>query len=116
MTINSLKENLIWTLRSAYKKNKASIWRVLEERLSASQSNKAEVNLDRLSLVTKEDEIVMIPGKVLGNGILSHKLTVCSFSISETAFKKISDIGGSIISVEELVTKYPKGTGVRIIG
>ena len=49
-------------------------------------------------------------------GIINHKLTLCSFSISVTAIKKIISAGGKVITIEELVNKYPDGNGVRIIG
>lgn len=57
-----------------------------------------------------------IPGKVLGSGVLEQKLTVCAYSISEGAAKKIVSAGGKVINFEELVKKHPDGKGVRIIG
>jgi large subunit ribosomal protein L18e len=81
MLANTVIDNTIWTLRSAFKKNKAPIWKALEHELSARRSNKREVNVSRLSDITKDDEVVIIPGKVLGSGAIDHKLTVCTFSI-----------------------------------
>ncbi|MEO9364282.1 MAG: 50S ribosomal protein L18e, partial [Nitrososphaera sp.] len=52
----------------------------------------------------------------LGTGNLGHKLTVCAFSISESAAKKIGDMGGKVVSLDDLIKKYPDGKGVRIIG
>ena len=116
MFANTLVDNTVWTHRDATKGNKAPIWKDLEHRVSGPRSNKSEVNLGKLAQVTKASEIIMVPGKVLGTGNLGHKLTVCAFSVSETAVKKIANVGGKVVTLEDLIKKYPDGKGVRIIG
>jgi large subunit ribosomal protein L18e len=116
MLANTVIDNTIWSLRRAFKKNKAPIWKALEHELSGRRSNKREVNVGRLSDITKDDEVVIIPGKVLGSGAIDHKLTVYTFSISQEAAKKILESGGKIITLDRLIEKYPDGNGVRIIG
>ena len=101
MFANTLVGNIVWALRKAFKKNKASIWRSLEQDISKARSIRREVNISRLSSVTGE---------------MDHSLTVCAFSISEMAAKKITDVGGKVITVNELIDRYPDGRGVRIIG
>ncbi|HXG07933.1 MAG TPA: 50S ribosomal protein L18e, partial [Nitrososphaera sp.] len=103
-------------LRSAFKKTRAPIWRALERELAGPRSNRREVNIRKLSEVTKAGEVVIVPGKILGTGSLGHKLTVCAFSLSESAARKVVQSGGTIVPFEELVKKYPDGRGVRIIG
>ena len=108
--------NTIWTLRNALKKNKVPIWKAVIKELSRSRSNRREVNIGELAHVTKDKEVVMVPGKILGSGEISHKLTVWCFTISEVATRKILDAGGKILPLDSLVKKYPDGKGVRIIG
>ena len=116
MFANTMIDNSIWTLRSAFKKNKAPIWKALEGELAGSRANRREINIGRLSAITKAGEIVAIPGKILGTGTLAHKLTICAFSISETAARKVVESGGKVISFDDLIKKHPDGKGVRIIG
>jgi len=116
MFANTLVDNTVWILRGAAKKTKAPIWRDLERRVSGPRSNKSEVNLGTLAQVTKANEIVMVPGKLLGTGSIGHRLTVCAFSISESAARKLGQVGGKVITLEDLTKKYPEGKGVRIIG
>lgn len=113
---NTMIDNTIWMLRQAFKKNKAKIWRALEEELAGSRANRREINIRRLAEISNPEQIVVIPGKVLGTGNLGHKLTVCAFSISENAARKITTAGGRIITFEDLMNAYPEGKGVRIIG
>jgi large subunit ribosomal protein L18e len=116
MFAHTLIDNTIWSLRNAFKRNKAPIWRALQEELAGPEANRREINIRRLAEITKTDEVVVVPGKVLGTGSLGHKLTVCSFSISETAARKIKESGGNVVTFDDLINKYPDGKGVRIIG
>jgi len=108
--------NTIWTLRNALKKNKVPIWKAVIRELSRSRSNRKEVNVGQLAHVTKDKEVVIVPGKILGSGEISHKLTVWCINISEVATRKILDAGGKILPLDSLIKKYPDGKGVRIIG
>jgi large subunit ribosomal protein L18e len=116
MFAHTVIDNTIWGLRNAFKKNKAPIWRALQDELAGSRANRREINVRRLAEITKADEVVVVPGKVLGTGNLGHKLTVCAFSISETAAKKIVESGGKVMAFDDVINDYPDGKGVRIIG
>jgi len=113
---NVLLDNAIWTVRRAFKRSKAPIWRSLEDELLAPRSNRREVNVSKLENVTKNDEVIIVPGKLLGAGAIGHRLTVCAFSISEVATKKIMGSGGRIITLDDLIESHPDGKGVHIIG
>jgi large subunit ribosomal protein L18e len=116
MFAHTVIDNTIWGLRNAFKKNKAPIWRALQEELAGPRANRREINVRRLAEITKADEVIVVPGKVLGTGNLGHKLTVCAFSISETAAKKIIESGGKVMAFDDLINDYPDGKGLRIIG
>jgi large subunit ribosomal protein L18e len=116
MFAQTVMDNTIRSLRNAFKRNKAPIWRALQRELAGPRANRREINVKRLSEITKADEVVVIPGKVLGTGSLGHKLTVCAFSISETAAKKIMGSGGEVVTFDSLINEHPDGKGVRIIG
>lgn len=113
---NTMVDSTVWTLRQASKKSKAPIWKALEREVAGPRNNRREVNVGRLAEITKANEVVVVPGKVLGTGSMVHKLTVCAFSVSAAAIKKITDAGGKVVMFEELIKKYPDGKGVRIIG
>jgi large subunit ribosomal protein L18e len=113
---DTLIDNTIWMLRKAFKANKVKIWKALEEEFSKSRSNRRQVNIQKLNRVTQNGDVIIIPGKVLGNGTLGHKITVCAYSFSEGAFNKLNSSGIEILSLQSLINKYPDGKGVKIIG
>ena len=106
---------MIKDLKQASKKNEAPIWSRLAD-LALKPSSKRVVNLTRINKVTKNDDVLFVPGKVLGTGNISHKITICSFSISTTAAKKIIQSGGSILKTSDMIQKYPTGKDVMLIG
>jgi large subunit ribosomal protein L18e len=116
MFAQTVIDNTIWSLHNAFKRNKAPIWRALQKELAGPKANRREINLRRLAAVTKADEVVAVPGKVLGTGSLGHKLTVCALSISQTAARKITESGGKVVTFDDLISQQPDGKGVRIIG
>lgn len=116
MLDNSVTADTIWTLRVAFKKTKAPIWKEMERRLLKTKISKREVNVDRLSNYTKDGDVVIVPGKILGGGSLGHSVVVYSYSISKLAAEKITNAGGKILEIQDFIQKYPHGSGVKIIG
>lgn len=110
------QSSAIWTLRSSLKKEKFPIWKLIIKELSKSRSIRREVNVGRLASVTADNEVVIVPGKILGSGNINHKITVWSSGISVAAANKIITAGGKLIPLEQVIEKYPTGKGVRIIG
>ncbi|MFX1356222.1 MAG: 50S ribosomal protein L18e [Promethearchaeota archaeon] len=96
-------------------KTKRRIWRRVSKKLSGPRRNRVEANLYRINKVTKNNDVIVVPGKVLGIGDLDHKLTIACVSYSDNAKKKIEDSGSKLISVEELLEKNPDGKNVKII-
>lgn len=106
----------VWTLRMASKRTKAPLWKDVERKLLNSRSNRREVNVDKLSKFTKEGDVIIVPGKILGSGNLGHSVIVYAYSISKLASRKINEAGGQILALTDLIEKYPHGSGVKIIG
>ncbi|MGA7900893.1 MAG: 50S ribosomal protein L18e [Nitrososphaeraceae archaeon] len=116
MITKNISSETTWVLRKAFKNKRAPIWKHLENELANSRSHASKVNISKLASVTKEGETIVVPGKILGSGRINHKLTVCAFSMSQKAAKKLNDCGGKIVTIADLTQSYPEGKGVRIIG
>ena len=113
--VNQIVLYMIKDLKQASKKNKAPIWAKLAD-FAIKSSSMRIVNLTRINQVTKNNDVLFVPGKVLGTGNISHKIILCSFSISATAAKKIIQSGGEILRSSDMIQKYPTGKNVRLIG
>ena len=107
---------LIKELKSASKKNEAPIWSKIAKNALKSNSNKKTINLKKIDRLTDDGNAVVISGKILGTGKLSHKVLISSFSISNSAAKKIKESGGEILQFSDMIQRFPSGKGVKIIG
>jgi large subunit ribosomal protein L18e len=113
---NQLVISMVKELRLASSRNKAPIWSKLAQMAQKPGVAQRIVNIGKLNNITKDNDVIVVPGKVLGTGNISHKITLCSFSISTAAAKKITGAGGKIIGHSEIISKFPTGKGVKIIG
>ena len=103
-------------LRKASTANKAPIWAKLAEYALKPSIARRDINLNRIEQLTKDNDTVVFPGKVLGTGNISHKINLCSFSISSSAASKITESGGKIITYSKLIEDNPTGKGVVLLG
>ena len=95
-------------------KTKIKIWRRISKKLSKSRKNRVSPNLYRINKKTKVNDVVVIPGKVLGMGELDHKVTIACLDCSKSAKGKIEASGSKLLSIEELLEQNPRGSGVKI--
>ncbi len=113
--INPLLKKLVEDLKTRGYKEKIPFLIKIAEELSRQRMRKVEVNVGKLNRICRENETVIIPGKVLGYGILNKPVTVAAWKFSKQAIEKIKASGGKTLSIEELISKNPKGSNVRII-
>ena len=114
--VTHAKVNTIKILKKASKENDAPIWSKIADYVQKSRSNQKIVNLTKINETTEDGNAIIITGKVLGTGNISHKVLVSSFSISNSAAKKIKESGGEVLKFSEMIKKFPTGKGVKIIG
>jgi large subunit ribosomal protein L18e len=106
---------LINALTKASSKNDVGIWKRVAELVARPSRKRATVNVGKIDRHTNDGDVVVIPGKVLGSGTLGHKVTVAALDASTTARSMIVTAGGSLITIDELISQIPNGTGVTII-
>ncbi|RLF82460.1 50S ribosomal protein L18e [Thermococci archaeon] len=106
---------LIRYLRKKSNEENVKVWKDIAWRLERPRRQKAEVNISRINRHTKEGDIIVVPGSVLGAGNLDHKVIVAAWKFSEKAKEKIIQAGGEAITIEDLIERNPKGSGVIIM-
>lgn len=102
-------------LRRAAKAHDAPIWADVARKLARPRHQVEPVNVGQLERLAAANDTVVVPGKLLAQGVLSKPLTVAAFHYSDTARDKVHRAGGTALGIHDLVKSKPKGTGVRII-
>jgi large subunit ribosomal protein L18e len=113
---NPLLLGLIEELKKKSIDEKINLWGKIASDLEKPTRRRRIVNLSKLNHHTKDNETVIVPGKVLGSGDLDHKITISAYQFSNSAKEKITSCGGKIIPLSELIQESPKGKRIRIIG
>ncbi len=111
---NPRLEGLIAELKSTARNGGGDVWGDVATRLEGPRRNHAEINLGRIERYAQEDETVVVPGKVLGSGVLTKEVTVAAVDFSGTAQTKIDQVGETL-RLEQLVEQNPEGTNVRVM-
>ena len=120
MVKNTKKTNpelvcLIDRLKEKSRNDGKPIWRDIAKRLERPSRVWSSVNVSKIDRYVDDKETIIVPGKVLGSGMLSKKLTIVAWKFSESAINKIESAGGKALSLEELMNDK-KLKNIRIIG
>ncbi|MCB9370232.1 50S ribosomal protein L18e [Candidatus Woesearchaeota archaeon] len=114
-TTNKVLFDTIQDLRKASNKSGLMVYRAVAATLAAPASQRVELNLSKLDKKVSDGATVIVPGKVLGSGTLSKKVTVVAFSASESAKVKIASAGGSFVPIREFLKQKQKADTKLII-
>ncbi len=107
--------NLIESLTKQASAENAPIWKAVATDLKRANRKNKEVNVYHIDKYSDDDETILVPGKVLGEGNITHNVTVAAFKFSQEAINKINAAGGKCLKIDELMAENPKGSNVKII-
>ena len=113
---NPLLQQLIHELKKRSSEQSVNLWKRVALDLEKPTRQRRAVNLSRINRFTKENETIIVPGKVLGTGMLNHKLTISAYQFSDQAKDKLEKTGVQIVPLLELSKEKPNGKKIRIIG
>jgi large subunit ribosomal protein L18e len=75
-----------------------------------------KLNLEEIDKECKEGESILIPGKILGNGMLNKKVRIVAFSASEQAIEKIKGVKSEFITISDELKKNKELKNLRLYG
>ena len=113
---NSELVKAIANLKEASRKNDAPLWKSVAVRLEGPSRNWPSVNISRLEYNVAKNSKVVVPGKLLGAGTITKKMTVTAYSFTQSAIEKIEAVGGKCLSYNDFIKSNPKGTNIVVIG
>jgi len=107
--------DLISLLKDASRQNEVNVWRDIASRLESPARSYAEVNLSKINRYASNGETIVVPGKVLGSGMLEISVRIAALNFSHSAETKIREAKGQCLTIEELLMDNPKGSRVRVL-
>ncbi len=115
-TINTELIDVLKTLVRASNEKDVAVWDAIADKLRKRKHKRVAVNISRINRYSTDDETVVVPGKILGSGMLTHRVNVAALSCSKQAREKIEGAGGKYLTIPALIQENPEGSGIRIIG
>lgn len=97
-------------------RSNSKFWKSISKLLNKPRRKRFEVNVFKINKFCKENETVLVPGIVLGNGEINKKVNVVALKFSKNAKRKIEDAGGKTINIWDGFKKIKKIKDIRIIG
>jgi large subunit ribosomal protein L18e len=113
---NERLKQMISDLRQKSEEKKSKLLARVADDLERPTRIRREVNLSRINRFTKEGEIIIVPGKVLGGGEIDHKITISAFKFSGSALDKLKKSGSNIVPLPEITNGKIEVKKIRIIG
>jgi len=112
---NQKLKELIGMLKKQSIEQKVNVWKRIALELERPTRQHRVVNLSRIDKYCNDNDVVVVPGKLLGGGVVSKKVTIAAYSYSRKTEDKLNG-NAKIISIEDAMKQYPKGNNLKIIG
>ncbi|MEM4703400.1 MAG: 50S ribosomal protein L18e [Candidatus Pacearchaeota archaeon] len=92
----------------ALKKQKNKDFLKIARYLVMPRKKSIAVNLERINKLCKDDDVVLIPGKILSKGSLNKKIQLVAFKVSGKALEKIRESGSSFCTMNQFLNEKEK--------
>ncbi len=113
---NPVLSSLLVDIKKNATRHDSGFWRDVYERLQKPSRQMPVVNVGKIaSLQLQKDEVIVVPGKLLGNGNIDKPVTVYAYKASRQAIQKIEAAKGKYGTLRDLLRDNPQGKNVRII-
>ncbi|NPA85952.1 MAG: 50S ribosomal protein L18e [bacterium] len=106
---------LVRRLKKLSRETGKAIWKRVALELLKPRRQRAEVNLYKIEKYANPGDIVVVPGKVLGDGELSKPVTIIALAASQQALEKIKAAGAQFISLFDISGEEIKGKRVWLM-
>ena len=104
--------NLVKTIISAKKNAK---WLEVSHLISVPRKKQVALNLDEINMAAKDNETVLVPGKVLSMGDVDKKIKIVALTFSEAAKQKLKKSKIETLSIDEEIKKNPDAKNLNIL-
>jgi large subunit ribosomal protein L18e len=108
--------DLIRKLEEKSRHENVPLWGALAEKLNRPRRKAYEVNLYNLEKYAPAKGMVVVPGYVLGAGIIKKPVTVAALKFSKGAEEKIEKAGGKTMGIEKLLEEKIHAKSISIMG
>ena len=100
---SSVKEWMDALSAASRKEHYPKLWKRVHSLVAVPARRRASVNLYKIGKYTKEGDNVVVPGKVLSNGEINHKVNIAAIEFSAPALKSLKEANCKIVGIREML-------------
>jgi large subunit ribosomal protein L18e len=112
---NKRLQELISSLKKQSIEQKTGVWKRVALELEKPTRHHRVVNLSKIEKYSSDNDVIIVPGKLLSGGELNKKVTIIAYNYSQKTLDKVNG-KANVISIEDALEKYPNAKGLKIIG
>ena len=112
---NQRLQELISSLKKQSMEHKTGVWKRVALELERPSRQQRVVNLSKIEKYSNDNDVIVVPGKLLSGGELTKKVTIIAYNYSQKTLDKING-KAHVISIEEAMKKYPNAKDIKILG
>ena len=105
-------KELVETIIKAKKK---SNWLKVADKISTTKINQKSLNLDEIDKKASENDVIVIPGKVLGTGKVSKKIKIVALNFSESAKDKLTKDKIEFSTIDKEIKENPEAKKIKLL-
>jgi len=79
------------------------LWKRVYSLSAVPSRRRTNINLYKIDKNSKEGDNVIVPGKVLSTGSMSHSISICAIEFSAEARKTLKDANCKVIDIKDMV-------------
>ena len=107
MKMNVEKQSVkVWlsALESASKGQRyAKLWKKIYSLVAVPSRKRTTMNLYKIDRNSKEGDNVVVPGKVLSTGAITHKFSISAIEFSAGALKALKEADCKVVDIKEMI-------------
>ncbi len=103
---------LVRTVIAAKKEN---AWLEVASILTSPKRKRVSVNLSEIDSQAKDNETIVVPGKILSQGEITKKIKIVALSFSDKAKEKLLNSKIEARTILEEIKKNPEAKGIRVL-
>jgi large subunit ribosomal protein L18e len=113
---NPVLQKLVEDFRKEGWSRDIALFKRIAEDLEKPTRQRRIVNISRINHYARDNEYVIVPGKVLGEGNLEKPITIAAFSFSKSALRAIKEANAKAVELSALLKEDVKGKRMRLLG
>ncbi len=90
---------------SSKKSEYGRLWKSVYRNVNVAKRRRVAVNIGKINEYSKNDDNIIVPGKVLSNGKIDHSVNIAAVSFTKKAAEALKESNSKMLTLDEMFTR-----------